>query len=138
MIIAKINTDEPIVLQVLPQELDGSPRTELSLAKVRVYHIAGGGEVEDLTSIDLVHVPASNAWRYIWEPTSIEEGHYFAEYTITGTDEVTTVGIEDIIIGQLGTPTVEEIDDKLTDEHGDGSWQQCPTAPGHPRLIPGE
>ena len=138
MIMAKINTDEPVILQVLPQELDGSPRTELTLAKVRVYHIADGVEVEDLTSTDLVYIPASNAWRYIWEPETIEEGHYFAEYTITGVDEITAVGIEDIIIGSLGAPTVTEIDDKLTDEHGDGSWQQCPTAPGHPSAIPGE
>lgn len=138
MIMARVNPGQ-LVLQVLPQDPDGiSKDSEISTAVVRVYHIESGNEVEDLASIALSHIPASKAWRYIWEPTSLAEGQYLAEYTFTDLDGEVNVSTEDISIGNWTAPTAEEIDDQLSDTHGDGSWECEDTNPcGRPSAIPG-
>lgn len=72
-----------VVLQVFSQNLDGTPKTSLATASVRVYHVDGvGAEIEDLGTTVLVQVGASNTWRYRWEPTSLVEGQYIVEYSL--------------------------------------------------------
>jgi hypothetical protein len=130
-----IDTENPasVVLQALPQNLNGTPKTVLLGASVRVYHIdLSGFEVEDLPLTALVQIPASYAWRYLWEPTSLAPDHYFAEYTLLDADSITAVFIEDIII-MTKAPTVEEIDEELSDKHGVGSW----VVKGKSKIIPG-
>jgi hypothetical protein len=136
MIITKANTSESLLLQVLPQTPDGIPKNEeITIATVRVYHINAGAEVEDLVSTSLVHVPASKAWRVIWTPSSLAEGHYVIEYTLEDTDGVIAVSNEDLIVGQLVAPTVEEIDTKLTEEHGNGDWTTEVPPSGNPTVV---
>jgi hypothetical protein len=130
-----IETENPglVVLQVLPQNLDGTSKTSLTGASVRVYHIDESGlEVEDLSTTTLIQMPTVYTWRYLWEPASLSPDHYFAEYTLVDIDSITAVFIEDIII-MTKTPTVEEIDEELTDKHGAGSW----VVKGKSKIIPG-
>ena len=139
MILADVDTTSPLLLQVLPQTPEGIPKDdEISSAFVRVYYIDTGVEVEVLSSTTLVHVSASKAWRYIWSPSSLSKGHYIAEYTLEDTDGIIAVSNEDIIVGLFTAPTVDEIDDKLSDEHGDGDWtgDDCPST-GKPTIVPG-
>ena len=119
-----------IVLQAVALNPDGSVKTSLNSANVRVYHIVGGSEVELLASTVLVYSATAKAWRYVWAPTSLAAGQYIAEYSLEDTDSISTVQTEDISVTAASDIDVEEIDDKLTEEHGDGSWQ---TSPG--RII---
>ena len=124
-----------VLLQISAQNPDGSPKSTLSLAKIRVYHINSGSENVDLIQQDLSYVTVSKVWRYIWEPTSLTVGHYVIEYKLTDDDAITAYFLEDIVI-QEQAPTVEEIDAELTENHGDGNWQTSPDA-GSPVIIPG-
>jgi hypothetical protein len=137
MIMAKINPGE-VPLEIHAQNLDGSAKTALAEAMVRVYHIENGVEIEDLASTPLLHAVGSSIYRYVWTPSSLAEGQYVAEYTLVDLDGVTAIFPEDIVISEDDVcPTVEEIDDKLSDEHGDGSWEGGGVC-GQPKLIPGE
>jgi hypothetical protein len=130
-----IDTENPnsVVLQVLPQNLNGTPKTSLIGASVRVYHINDSGlEIEDLADTVIIQVPSSYAWRYLWEPILLAPDHYFAEYILIDVDNITAVFVEDIIIMQK-CPTVEEIDQELTTNHGIGSW----VVKGKSKIIPG-
>ena len=136
MIMATVNPG-PISLEIHAQHLDGSPKTELAEATVRVYHVISGTEIEVLSSHALSHEVGSSIFRYIWEPSSLAEGMYVAEYTLVDLDGVTAVFPEDLIIKEI-CPTVEEIDEKLSDEHGEDSWEGGGTPVcGVPKLIPG-
>jgi hypothetical protein len=130
-----IETENPsnVVLQVLPQNLNGSPKTILLSASVRVYHINESGlEVEDLVDTTLTQIPSSYAWRHFWEPVALTPDHYFAEYILIDIDNITAVFVEDIIIMQK-CPTIEEIDQGLSTTHGSGSW----VVKGKSKIIPG-
>ena len=102
-----IETVDPaqVVLQVQAQNLDGTPKTALSSALVRVYHLAGDSEVEDLGATSLVQIPETCTWRYIWEPDALDVGHYFVEYSLEDMDGVVFVGSEDIDIRDIAKQT---------------------------------
>lgn len=134
MIIDTLNPGK-VILQVLPQNLDGTPKEVLTSAKVRVYHVESSLEVEDLSLQNLSKYSGTYSWRYIWEPVSLPIDHYFAEYTLVDEENVTAVFIEDIIILERN-PTVVEIDEELTENHGSGSWTTNPHG-GNPKVIPG-
>ena len=98
-----IETVDPnsIPLQVLAQNLDGTPKTTLTSATVRVYHVTGTGEVEDLAAVAMTQVGSTNTWRYVWEPTTLPVGHYFVEYTLADPDGATCIAAEDLDIRDI-------------------------------------
>jgi hypothetical protein len=128
---------EKVVLYVVPQNVDGSPKTVLLSAKVRVYYVDQlNAEHEVLTEQDLIQIPSSYVWRYVWQPSTLDNGHYIAQYSMIDDDSVFSSLTEDIIITtECDTITVEEIDDKLTEEHGEGPWTSIPGS--GPDIIPG-
>jgi hypothetical protein len=100
MLIETVNPAQ-VVLQVQAQNLDGTPKTVLTSATVRVYHLSGGSEVVDLAITSLVQVPGTSTWRHIWEPTFLTAGHYFAEYALTDFDSAVFIGTEDLDIRDI-------------------------------------
>jgi hypothetical protein len=98
-----IETVDPgnIPLQVLAQNLDGTPKTVLTSASVRVYHLSGHTELEDLHPVNMVQVGDSSTWRYVWEPANLPIGHYFVEYTLTDPDGALFVAAEDMDIRDI-------------------------------------
>ncbi len=95
-----------VILQVAAQDIDGTPKLNVASGTVRVYHITGAGaEVEDLASVPLVQVGATNTWRYRWVPASLAVDDYFAEYTLVDTNAKTYIGLEDILVRDMATQT---------------------------------
>ena len=94
-----------VVLQVQAQNLDGTPKTVLTTATVRVYHIVAGSEVEDLAATPLVQIGTTSTWRYNWAPATLSVGHYFAEYTLIDPDTAVFVASEDIDVRDIATQT---------------------------------
>jgi len=98
MLIERPNPDQ-VVLQAAAYQLDGTVKTTLTSAVVRVYHVNSAGvEVEDLSPVAMIQVGTTNFWRYKWEPASLVVGQYFAEYTLVDPDGATFVGSEDVAI----------------------------------------
>lgn len=124
-----------VLLQISPQNLDGTAKTSLSLAQVRVYYVVDDVEINNLATTNLVHISASKVWRYTWEPTSLDVGQYIVEFTLTDDEETSVVALEDIIITR-NPPSVVEIDTQLTSSHGTGAWRTAPAIT--PRIVPGE
>lgn len=88
-----------VVLQAVTKNLNGTPKTSLTSATVRVYHVnAVGAEVEDLAPTALAQVGSTNTWRYRWTPGALDVGHYFAEYALVDSDGVSFVDTEDIVV----------------------------------------
>lgn len=105
MIVERPNPSQ-LVLQAAAYNLDGTIKTTLSSAVVRVYHVNSvGAEVEDLAATTMAQVGATNFWRYRWEPASLAVGQYFAEYTLVDSDGATFVGSEDVAIQDFATQT---------------------------------
>jgi uncharacterized protein (UPF0333 family) len=123
MIIEKTNPNQ-VVLEVLASNPDGSQKLDVVSAKVRIYHIVGGVEVEDLTTTDLVQIGATNVWRYVWIPVSLAVNSYIAEYTLVDGDGLTGVSGENIVIGYLESK-VDDIatDVRLIKEIETGRWK---------------
>lgn len=90
-----------VILQVVVQGIDGSPRTSLLTASVRVYHVDGGSEVEDLHDTSLSQVGVTNTWRYVWSPVALPANQYFAEYSLEDADGYSFVGTESLAILSL-------------------------------------
>jgi hypothetical protein len=90
-----------IVLQVLAVDLDGTPKLDVVAAAVRVYHVAGGVETEDLVLTDLVQVGASSVWRYVWVPPMLGVNQYVAEYQLIDANDVTCLVTEDVMVHDL-------------------------------------
>lgn len=98
MLVERPNPSQ-LVLQAAAYNLDGTIKTALSSAAVRVYHVNSvGSEVEDLSPVAMIQVGSTNFWRYKWEPVSLAVGQYFAEYTLVDSDGATFVGCEDVNI----------------------------------------
>lgn len=70
-----------LILQATTEQSDGSVKTDITTATVRVFYVDSGDvEQEVLTSTALVQVASTNVWRYRWAPTSLAAGEYHAEY----------------------------------------------------------
>lgn len=110
---------ERIPLQVLAQNIDGTPKTSLTSAIVRVYHVTGTGEVEDLTATSMSQIGSTNTWRYLWEPTSLAVGHYFVEYTLSDPDGATCVAAEDLDIRDIA----KQVDVDFIKRIESGRWK---------------
>ena len=104
-----------IVLEVSVLDIDGSSKTNISSATVRVYHISGV-EIEDLAPVSLSQVGITNIWRYIWNSPGLGVGHYIAEYTLIDTDNISGVFTEDIIIDNISGEVWSESIRALTDK----------------------
>ncbi|RLC88628.1 MAG: hypothetical protein DRJ03_01780 [Chloroflexi bacterium] len=98
MIVERPNPSQ-VVLQAVTKNLDGTPKTSLTLAAARVYHVnAAGADVEDLGSTSLAQVGTSSTWRYRWTPAALPVGHYFVEYALVDSDGVSFVDVEDMVV----------------------------------------
>lgn len=119
MIVERPNPAQ-VVLQVVTKNLDGTPKTTLSSADVRVYHVnATGTEVEDLPATPLVQAGTSNTWRYRWAPASLDEGHYFAEFSLVDSDGAAFVDTEDIVVQDFAL----QADVAFIKEMESGKWE---------------
>jgi len=87
-----------VILQLTAHNIDGTPKTSLASAAVRVYHVDGGTEVQDLVSTSLAQVGSSNTWRYVWDPASLPVDVYYAEYSLVDGDGASFVDFEDITV----------------------------------------
>lgn len=94
-----------IILQITVSNLDGTPKTSLTTANVRVYHVSGGSEVDDLSTTPLVQVGSTNTWRYTWEPASLSAGQYFVEYDTIDDDGVQSIQSEELIVEDYAVQT---------------------------------
>jgi hypothetical protein len=108
-----------VVLQVQAQNLDGTPKTVLTAATVRVYHLVAGSEVEDLAATPLVQVGTTSTWRYNWVPGALAVGHYFAEYTLVDPDTAVFVASEDIDIRDIA----KQVDLEFVKQLEAGRWR---------------
>lgn len=103
--IIELPNPSQVNLQVVVRELDGSPRTSLTSANVRVFHVVGATETEVLASVPLVQVGSTSTWRYVWEPASLAIGQYVIEYTLVDDDAVTWIGTEDLAVNDFAQET---------------------------------
>jgi hypothetical protein len=123
MQILNINSTN-IPLEVLPTDLFGTVKTNINTASVRVYHISGGVEVEDLADTSLVEDIGSNIWRYIWSPVSLPAGKYTAEYTLVDDDTLSGSFTEDLVVGYLESDiTTIKTDVELIKNIESGNWK---------------
>lgn len=110
-----------VTLQVTANNNDGTPKTVLQTARVRVYHIdpATNEEQEDLSWADLTQVGSSNVWRYIWSPSSLQTGQYFVEYSLIDMANAEFVGLEDLCVQDFAMQTDVDFFRKLAS----GRWK---------------
>ena len=121
MIIDRPNPSQ-VTLQVTAHNLDGTPKTSLASAAVRVFHMNGATEVEDLASIALAQVGSSNIWRYIWTSPTLPVGQYYAEYYLTDDDGADFVDLEAITVEDFATETtLQNVEDGLGEIY---DWEQ--------------
>jgi hypothetical protein len=123
MLIEKINSTQ-IVLEVYASNPDGSIKTNITTANVRVYHVAGGSEVVDLISTSMVQVGSTNVWRYVWAPATLSENKYIAEYSLVDSDGLTAKSGEDLVVGYLESKVdIIATDVNIIKEVQLGRWQ---------------
>lgn len=108
MIIERPNPSQ-MVLQATSHNVDGTPKIALVSATVRVYHVNGTVEVADLPPTTLLQIGSTNTWRYVWVPSSLSEGQYFAEYTLTDEDGATAVDVEPIVVEDFAQESSVEV-----------------------------
>ena len=96
----KLQNVSQVELQVVAQELNGTPKTNVTTAFVRVYHIVSGIEIEALASTALAQVGTSSIYRYVWT-TEMAPGAYFAEYVLVDTNSNENVTVEDVDVLDL-------------------------------------
>lgn len=87
-----------IVLQYTALTHEGTAKLDVLSGSVRVFHLSGGVEVEDLPPTPLVQSGATSVWRYIWvSPLLAAAGTFIVEYTLADED-VVHVDIEDLTV----------------------------------------
>ena len=118
MIVDRPNPSQ-VTLQVAAQNLDGTPKTALTSAAVRVYRMNGATEVEVLASTAMGQVGSSNIWRYIWVPGTLPVEQYYAEYHLVDTDGADFVDVEGIVIQDFAL----QVDVALIRETELGRWK---------------
>jgi hypothetical protein len=99
MILVELNQSE-VTLQIYAVNPDGSAKLDVTGGTVRVYHMLGGTEVQDLPATPLVNV-GTNKWRYDWTPASLPVREYVAEYVLTDASGLTMRLPEDVVSREL-------------------------------------
>ncbi len=122
-----------VTLQLTAHNIDGTPKLALASAKVRVYHMNGASELEDLALIDLTQVGTTNTWRYVWASPTMPVGVYFAEYALVDNDGanftdfdtlfVMDVALEESLDAVQGDVTGLMADVELIKQLKIGSWE---------------
>jgi hypothetical protein len=103
-----------VTLQATAHNIDGTPKTALTSAAVRVYHMSGVTEVEDLASTALTQVGSTNTWRYVWSPGALGVGVYFAEYSLVDTDGANFVDVDTLVVMDVALEaTLADVDSDL-------------------------
>lgn len=87
-----------VTLQLTAHNIDGTPKLALASAKVRVYHMSGATETEDLALTNLTQVGTSNTWRYVWTSPTLPVGVYFAEYAAVDNDGANFVDLDTLTV----------------------------------------
>lgn len=87
-----------LTLQLSAHNVDGTPKTSLTSAKVRVYHMSGATEVEDLAEQNLLQVGATNVWRYVWTAPTLPVGVYYAAYSLVDSDGAAFEDFETVFV----------------------------------------
>jgi hypothetical protein len=93
-----------VPLQIVAQQLDGSPKLDIVSGTARVIYLNPGPvpiEVEVLPPTALVGAGAT--WRYVWEPIALAEGQYFVEYFLIDAIGLTSINTEDLVVSALAT-----------------------------------
>ena len=108
-----------VVCQVCVLEPDGTSKTNISSALVRIYRISSGSEVDVLASTSLSQVESTNVFRYVWEPTSLAIGQYHIEYSLTDTDLYETLQTEELSV--LNVPLWSDFE--LVRKVNQGRWR---------------
>lgn len=97
---------EQIVLQVAFAEPDGTIKSNISSATVRVYQVVTGLEVDVLAATSLIQVGTTNKYRYVWEPASLSIGEYWLDYNSSDTDLNLSRVTEQMVV--MNTPTWDD------------------------------
>ena len=86
-----------LILEAFVIDFEGLPKTNLTAATVRVFHLdSGGNQVNDLVETALVRVGTTSTWRYIWKsPGLTTAGSLVVEYKLTDPDQ-TVIFSEDL------------------------------------------
>jgi hypothetical protein len=87
-----------VTLQLSAHNIDGTPKLSLTSAKVRVYHMNGASEVEDLAEQNLLQVGSTNVWRYVWTPVALPVDVYYAAYALVDSDGAAFADFETIYV----------------------------------------
>lgn len=109
MILERPNPSQ-LVLQITANNQDGTPKTELRAARVKVYHIVSGAPVDLLDWTDMAQIGTSNVWKYVWEPTSLAVGQYTIQYALQDMAYANYSGLEDLVVQDFALQTELETD----------------------------
>lgn len=109
MLIERPNPNQ-LVLQVTANNQDGTPKTELRSARVKVYHVVSGAPVDLLDWTDMTQIGTSNVWKYDWEPSSLAVGQYTIQYALQDMAYAHFSGLEDLVVQDFALQTELETD----------------------------
>jgi hypothetical protein len=94
-----------VTLYTTAHNIDGTPKTSLASAKVRVYHMDGATETEDLALTNLVQVGTTNTWRYVWLSPGLGIGVYQTEYQLVDNDGAEGVDVDTFVVMDVAQET---------------------------------
>ena len=119
MIITSPNPPE-IALQIVAQQLNGTPKLDIVSGTVRVYLLGSEGETELLSSTPLTGT--DSIWRYVWEPEALAIGSYIIEYTLIDSEDLECISTEDLsVFESSGGGGTADWDALLEDHKVEGS-----------------
>jgi hypothetical protein len=108
MLIDRPNPSQ-IVLQIAANNQDGTAKTELRTARVKVYHVVSGAPVDLLDWTSMTQVGTSNIWHYVWEPGTLPVGQYSVQYALQDMAYANFSGLEDLTIQDFAAQTDVEL-----------------------------
>jgi len=94
--IAIVNQSK-VVLPVLAVTQTGELSSDIVSGTVRVYTVDSGVQTDVLVSTPLVNIVGSY-WSYEWEPTTLDAGQYFIEYSLTDNVATVTYATENLFV----------------------------------------
>jgi hypothetical protein len=94
--IAIVNQSK-VVLPVLAVTQTGELNSDIVSGTVRVYTVDSGVQTDVLVSTPLVNIVGSY-WSYEWEPTTLDAGQYFIEYSLTDNVATVTYATENLFV----------------------------------------